>query len=170
MAPKSLGIAYPGRLQGRGGLQAKKTVFLGCYLQTQRQPVPQNIPHCSPEPPSGVLTHPYAFPFMVLASSSDTILASMVFPIADTWEGHFTDRMGRKIPLLFFIVVGYLRRNKKTSKRITRADVGIVEARFAATGGSWEPSQVNRGLLLSRAFKLQRGVNSLVPEHQSPSS
>ena len=79
---------------------------------------------------------------MVLASSSDTILASMVFPIADTWEGHFTDRMGRKIPLLFFIVVGYLRRNKKTSKRITRADVGIVEARFAATGGSWELSQV----------------------------
>ena len=94
----------------------------------------------------------------------------MVFPIADTWEGHFTDRMSRKVPLLFFIVVGYLRRNKKTSKRITRADVGIVEARFAATGGSWELSQVNRGLLLFRVFKLQRVVNSLVREHQSPSS
>lgn len=69
--------------------------------------------------------------------------------------------MGRKITLLFFIVVGYLRRNKKISKGITRAGVGIVEARLAATGGPGELSQVNRDLFFPRALKLQR-----VPEHQ----
>lgn len=93
-----------------------------------------------PGPPSQALTHSYTFPFTIPASSSDTVLASMVFPFPDTWEGCLIDRMGRKITLLFFIIVGYLRRNKKTSKRITRAEVGIVEARFAASGGSWELS------------------------------
>lgn len=42
--------------------------------------------------------------------------------------------MGRKITLFFFTVMSYFRRNNKTSKRVTRADSGIIEVMFVAIG------------------------------------
>lgn len=63
--------------------------------------------------------------------------------------------------------MSYCRRNNKTSQRVTRADLGIIEVMFVAIEGSWELSQVNRGLL-PKALKLQRVVNSSVSEHPYP--